>query len=364
MNLSATDASPTPAHVPSVGAARAYPLTFVGVGLAAEAVLLLLRAALLDGADGIDGFAVARALGAELSRDGFSYGYLAVAIVVGLGLLGRLLGKREDSLRETSVTDSLTHVINRRGFDQALAREVARAREAKMPLALLVLDIDHFKRLNDELGHQAGDLALQRLGEVLRATCRSRDVPGRLGGDEFVVILPRTTADEAEVLAERIRDTLATHPFTSAWRAGLDRRFELSIGVASLDDVGAPTPAALIEAADRALYQAKADGRNRVARSLPSLRLATPFAAAAACAPPSPKCPGDANDEEERLYNLGSESCANSNSSPPMRTPLSFETPFRAQAVSSVDSVRSDSRGVDSRVDVSPAGATTLRARS
>ena len=330
-------------HSVTDSSARAYPLTFVSVGLGAEALLLVTRALLAGGA-----------VSAELSRDGFSYAYLAVAVVLGLGLLGRWLGSREDALRETSVTDSLTRVINRRGFDEALSREVQRAHEARMPLALLLLDIDHFKRLNDELGHQAGDLALQRLGEVLRATCRSRDLPGRLGGDEFVVILPRTTADEAEVLAERLRETLAAHPFTSAWRAGLDRRFELSIGVASLDDVSKPTPAALIEAADSALYRAKAEGRNRVARSVRSLRVLTPLAAS--CAPPAPSCPQDANHEEERPLNLGTESCANTNSDLLIRTPVSFASPFRTPVLSTVEP--------ELAADVSLAGATTRRAGS
>ncbi len=347
---------------PVVNAGRVYPFAFVGAGLALEAGLVIGRS--LMGTETV---------AAELARDGFSYGYLAITVALGLGLLGRFLGKREDALRETSVTDALTHVINRRGVDAALSREVARAHEARMPLALLVLDIDHFKRLNDDLGHQAGDLALQRLGEVLRATCRSRDVPGRLGGDEFVVILPRTTADEAEVLAERIRETLAAHPFTSAWRAGLDRRFELSIGVASLDDVVIHTPEALIQAADRALYQAKADGRNRVARSLPAQRIFTPLPAHVGfvCAPPAPTCPQDANHELGRPLRIGYASCANSNSDNLLRTPAPFRAPSFSNGAAPGTLSEAPESGVDdadpieeSRVGkvVTGAGATTRRA--
>ncbi len=347
MTLSISEFPKVPS--PVVNAARVYPFAFVGAGLALEAGLVIGRSLM-----GVETVA------AELARDGFSYGYLAIAIALGLGLLGRFLGKREDALRETSVTDALTRVINRRGVDAALAREVARAHEAKMPLALLVLDIDHFKRLNDELGHQAGDLALQRLGEVLRATCRSRDVPGRLGGDEFVVILPRTTADEAEVLAERIRETLATHPFTSAWRAGLDRRFELSIGVASLDDVVIHTAEGLLQAADRALYQAKADGRNRVARSLPAQRIYTPLPAhmGQICAPPGPSCPEDANHEIGRPLKVGYASCANSNSDNLLRTPPPFRAPESGPVDDDADPVE------ESRVGkvITGAGATTRRA--
>ena len=356
---------------PVVNAARVYPFAFVGAGLVAEAGLLVSRSLLATSM----GMGMGTSLAAELARDGFSYGYVAVAVTVGLGLLGRFLGTREDALRATSVTDALTDVINRRGVDAALAREVARAHEARMPLALLVLDIDHFKRLNDELGHQAGDLALQRLGEVLRATCRSRDVPGRLGGDEFVVILPRTTADEAEVLAERIRDTLATHPFTSPWRAGLDRRFELSIGVASLDDVAIQTPEALIQAADRALYQAKADGRNRVARSLPAQRivLSLPPQVAQNCTPPGPVCAEDANHELARPLNMGYASCANSNSDNLLRTPAPFRAPSFSRRGGEGEGAAAHEGAPDSVDDADPveesrvgkltgAGATTRRA--
>lgn len=189
--------------------------------------------------------------------------YLVMAVGLSFAVCGRVLGRREDALSEASLQDSLTSLGNRRSFEKRMKRELRRAVETDMPLSLLALDVDPLKRLDDRNGHDAGDEALRLLGEVLRATCRSRDLPAHFGGDAFVVVMPRTSAQEAAVLAERVRarfrraadDTLAPEVAASV---------SVSIGAADLACLDSREPGALFAAADRALYLAKSGGRDRV----------------------------------------------------------------------------------------------------
>lgn len=164
-----------------------------------------------------------------------------------------------DRLRAQATIDPLTGCHNRRGFDEMLAREVSRAQRHERPLSLVVLDIDHFKHINDALGHAAGDHALRRLGRTLRHAFRVSDGACRYGGEEFALILPETAKDEGLRLAERLRRVVE--------ELGPDeeiaRGFTISLGVAAFPD-DAYDPADLFRAADRALYRAKAQGRNRV----------------------------------------------------------------------------------------------------
>lgn len=171
--------------------------------------------------------------------------------------LGWLLGQKEDGLRETASTDSLTCVANRRYFDQRLARAVDEAHRQSTPLALLFVDVDKLKAINDQHGHAAGDAALRLVGESLARTCRSRDLVARWGGDEFVVLAHWTTGREALVLAQRIREDLAR----LAAQPRLIPCPTVSIGVAELH--GALRPEGLLLAADDALYSAKMAGRDR-----------------------------------------------------------------------------------------------------
>src|SRR5215471_12392201 len=143
-----------------------------------------------------------------LGRPSIGHALMVLALGGGLGAIGYRVGRREDALVVTSNTDPLTDLANRRHLEERLARELARAVESTMPLALLALDLDDLKRLNDAEGHPAGDRALATVGEVLAYTCRSRDLPARFGGDEFCVLMPRSTANEAAVLGERIRAAL------------------------------------------------------------------------------------------------------------------------------------------------------------
>jgi diguanylate cyclase (GGDEF)-like protein len=142
--------------------------------------------------------------------------------------------------------------------------EMNRSLRHGSPVALLMLDIDHFKRINDSWGHTAGDSVLKSFGQVLRESCRVYDVPGRYGGEEFCIVLPETRIGNTTAVADRIQQRLAE----SRFEVGDDRvAITASIGIAGMDSVaeeGIVTSSALIERADRALYSAKRRGRNRV----------------------------------------------------------------------------------------------------
>jgi diguanylate cyclase (GGDEF)-like protein len=160
-------------------------------------------------------------------------------------------------LQEASFTDEVTGLYNRRFFSIRLEEEVARYRRFGHPVSVVLLDVDGFKALNDDLGHAVGDEALRVVGEALAAHSRGINVICRYGGDEFAILLVETPKSGAECYAERIRAALAQHAFPHG------RRVTASFGVAGLpDDVG-PT-GDLVRAADAALYDAKRAGKNRV----------------------------------------------------------------------------------------------------
>jgi len=164
------------------------------------------------------------------------------------GLLNRLA----DAAR----TDPLTDLHNRRGFEESIEIEIERARRGGHSLTLLVADLDHFKRVNDRLGHAAGDAALTEIGRILREGKRQIDYAARTGGEEFALILPETTEEEAYVVAERLRVAVQ-----KSFADGLVP-LTFSFGLAGYPHHGA-TPDALLRVADRALYAAKELGRNR-----------------------------------------------------------------------------------------------------
>jgi diguanylate cyclase (GGDEF)-like protein len=205
---------------------------------------------------------VARALptlnfvGAQIESDRLTFGYLSVATLVVFVVLGRTLGAREDELAKTSITDPLTRLHNRRHIHARLSQELTRAARHRVPFALLLIDVDHLKEINDNGGHEAGDRALVCVGDALRATCRATDLPARFGGDEFVVLLPSTTGTQAMGLCERIRAALRQ------CTSGLPTPLTVSIGIADPGLAGASADQ-LFEAADAALYAAKKGGRDR-----------------------------------------------------------------------------------------------------
>lgn len=189
---------------------------------------------------------------------------IGVGFLVALGFLaaGWRLGRRVDRLWEASRRDPVTKVGNRRHWEECLEHEVRAAAQARMPLSLLIVDVDNLKKLNDQGGHTAGDLALAIVGDVLNDTCRSRDIPARFGGDEFAVLLPRTHASEARILAERIRAALAER--RRGQRSPVDQLLTVSIGICDLAQLDEPRSDLLFSSADRALYVAKEAGRDRV----------------------------------------------------------------------------------------------------
>lgn len=166
-----------------------------------------------------------------------------------------------EQLRRQATQDSLTGLSNRRHFFAQGEIELARVRRYGAALSLLMLDVDHFKRINDSHGHKAGDIVLRQLSTTLRETLRPVDVIGRLGGEEFAVLLPGTKLAEAIEVAERLREIIAASEVKR--EAGLPLRFTVSIGVVSLEQPDSNLDT-LLSLADRALYQAKAGGRNRV----------------------------------------------------------------------------------------------------
>lgn len=157
--------------------------------------------------------------------------------------------------------DGLTLVHNRRHFDARLAEETERHIRYAQPFTLMMLDIDHFKPINDTYGHQAGDAVLKQLAGLLRSTLRTTDYVARYGGEEFVVILPYTPDEQAILLAERLRGTIETHSFS---HEGVRIPVTVSIGLSPVPETQAQTAEQILGDADRALYRAKACGRNRV----------------------------------------------------------------------------------------------------
>lgn len=182
----------------------------------------------------------------------------AAAFHLGLALKNALLYRE---VKGQADRDGLTRVFNRRTFDEALVGEMRRSQRYDTDLALLMLDLDHFKDINDQYGHQAGDEVLRRIGEILKDTVRTTDMPARYGGEEFAVLLPHTCQRDAWKLAERIREIIAEQRFDSG-----KGTFSVtaSIGVSSLKSGPLDHEDELLQGADQALYTAKANGRNMV----------------------------------------------------------------------------------------------------
>jgi diguanylate cyclase (GGDEF)-like protein len=168
-------------------------------------------------------------------------------------------------LYEKATIDNLTRLYVRRFFFQRLNELIRKAQQRAKPLALLICDLDHFKSLNDQHGHRAGDAILRTAGKLLKSQVRQGDVPARYGGEEFIAILPDAEALVATTIGERIRSVIAIHPFE---HDGKQHHVTVSVGVASLEP--GDTSESLIERADQALYRAKADGRDRVVTAWPA----------------------------------------------------------------------------------------------
>ncbi len=183
-----------------------------------------------------------------------------------IAILRRHVESMAFDLTAEAHTDAMTGLLNRRGFDERFRIEVERAARIGRPLALVICDLDRFKAVNDQLGHDEGDAALRRAAASILAATRGSDHAARIGGEEFAVLLPETSGPQAYDIAERIRDGVR------AEFEGFPVAVTISCGVASLA-VGAGAED-LFRTADRALYAAKRSGRNRTAEAKPPLRLA------------------------------------------------------------------------------------------
>lgn len=185
---------------------------------------------------------------------------LFAILLVGMTALAMIkVAQYEVELVGQSVVDPLTGLLNRRRFGELTAQEEARARRHGQPLSVLMLDIDHFKRINDSHGHGVGDLAIKALAGACAARIRPHDVLARFGGEEFVLCLPQTDTEGALVVAERIRKGVEQIGVTAGGRV---IQFTVSIGIATYR-VGQGFDE-LLQCADEALYRAKQNGRNRV----------------------------------------------------------------------------------------------------
>jgi diguanylate cyclase (GGDEF)-like protein len=208
--------------------------------------------------------------------------FLATAAggMITLGAAGWMIGRRDDvlarrneelsaltaTLQTISTTDAGTGIANRRAFDQRLAVEVARANRYHTPLTLVMIDLDHFKALNDRAGHVAGDEVLRSVAAVLEREKRAGDMVARFGGEEFAAILPHTGARASLAWAERVRQLISGLRVAAAQRrtpAALTVTASFGLAEASASE----EPRRLVEQADGALYRAKRLGRNRVVAS-------------------------------------------------------------------------------------------------
>lgn len=167
-----------------------------------------------------------------------------------------------ERVNDLAIRDSLTELFNHRHIMDLVSHEFGRVGRYQDAFSLLMIDVDHFKRINDDHGHQAGDAVLREVSQVLRDTLRTVDSVGRYGGEEFVAVLPHTGPEEARCTADRLRQSVQRRTFHGC---GQEVSITVSVGVATCPMPGVDSPAALVREADKALYRAKGGGRNQVA---------------------------------------------------------------------------------------------------
>lgn len=237
---------------------RSITHALIGVALSLLAVSGLIRGVMLLDSDAQSVFAA--------GIGNFQYSLVAIPVFVLIPLLLTILTaeRLRREVERQARRDALTHAYNRRGFNELADREWARARRRNEALSLLMLDIDHFKKINDQYGHAVGDQILTETSGRIQEVLRTEDVWGRFGGEEFIAMLPATPIEDAVIVAERVRRSIGDVPFVTA--AG-ELRITVSIGVATRQPEDANWET-VTQLADAALYRAKSEGRNRVAKIL------------------------------------------------------------------------------------------------
>jgi len=188
--------------------------------------------------------------------------YMLLGSVVAFSFFGFRMGSYEDVLRTESMTDALTGLKNVRYFKERISEELSRAKLKRRHLSLLILDLDHFKRVNDKHGHPAGDRLLSSLAALLSANVRAKDMLARVGGEEFAVMLPGASPSTALRMAHRLRRAVKAKVFQVSGKQSL--KITVSVGLASSRASRLSRPESYYSAADRALFHAKRLGRNRV----------------------------------------------------------------------------------------------------
>jgi diguanylate cyclase (GGDEF)-like protein len=172
-------------------------------------------------------------------------------------------------VQELAITDSLTHIYNRRQFFELADQEFDRSRRYERPFSIIMFDIDLFKKVNDTFGHSVGDVVLQRIADICKGALRDVDIIARYGGEEFVILLPETTATEAQLMAERLRQLVAR---TTMEINSIKINITLSFGVVEVDQ-SIRNIEELLDRSDQALYYSKRSGRNCVSIWTPEMRL-------------------------------------------------------------------------------------------
>jgi len=195
----------------------------------------------------------------------FLFGAIFVWLTIKLSLQTAADLRRIILLESENITDPLTKVYNRRYLDRRLAEEVVRSKRYTLDLSVLLLDIDHFKRVNDRYGHQAGDVTLSTLGSLFKTGLRDSDVVARYGGEEFLVICTNTAIDGAALVAERLRRLVESQQVQIPDSSGGSQTIQISISIGAAGlSASVDSKEKLVQAADQALYRAKEEGRNCV----------------------------------------------------------------------------------------------------
>jgi diguanylate cyclase (GGDEF)-like protein len=205
---------------------------------------------------GADGDAAYRALYVQFNFLTLPAGYVGIAMFVIFMMTSDLSAE----MRSIAVRDQLTGLLNRRGFNEQCEKIFSLARRRHIPVALVMTDIDRFKAINDQYGHEAGDQALRHFTRLMQVSRRREDILARIGGEEFALILPGSSLDDAIHVAGLLRERAEIAPLTYK---GATVQMTASFGVATLSDAD-EAMSEVVARADKALYRSKRDGRNRV----------------------------------------------------------------------------------------------------